>query len=40
MIDAKRMEVYNAFFDQENNEVRGVQADIINSGSYQRRRGF
>ena len=37
MIDARRMEVYNAFFDEMNNEVRGVQADIINKDSYKKK---
>ena len=36
MIDARRMEVYNAFFNAENKEIRGVQADIINEKSYQK----
>ncbi len=37
MIDARRMEVYNAFFDEMNNEIRGVQADIINKNSYKKK---
>ena len=36
MIDARRMEVYNAFFNTENKEIRGVQADIINEQSYKK----
>ena len=36
MIDARRMEVYNAFFNAENKEIRGVQADIINEQSYKK----
>ena len=34
MIDARRMEVYSAFYDLENNLVREIQADIINESSY------
>ena len=34
MIDARRMEVYSAFYDLENNLVRKIQADIINESSY------
>ena len=36
MIDARRMEVYNAFYDDKNNEIRAVNADIINADSYQK----
>ena len=36
MIDARRMEVYNAFYDTSNNEVRAINADIINEDSYQK----
>ncbi len=36
MIDARRMEVYNAFYDNSNNEIRGVQADIIDEKSCQK----
>ena len=39
MIDARRMEVYNAFYNKENNEIRGIQADIIESNSYQKELG-
>ena len=34
MIDARRMEVYSAFFDINNTEVRKIQADIIDEHSY------
>jgi tRNA threonylcarbamoyladenosine biosynthesis protein TsaB len=34
MIDARRMEVYSAFYDLENNLVREIQADIVNESSY------
>ncbi len=34
MIDARRMEVFSAFFDKDNNLVRKVQADIIEKNSY------
>ena len=36
MIDARRMEVYSAFFDINNTEVRKIQADIINENSYKK----
>jgi tRNA threonylcarbamoyladenosine biosynthesis protein TsaB len=36
MIDARRMEVYNAFFNAENKEIRGVQANIITKESYEK----
>ena len=36
MIDARRMEVYNAFYNSTNNEIRGIQADIIEVDSYQK----
>jgi len=36
MIDARRMEVYNAFYNRRNKEIRGIQADIIQSYSYQK----
>ena len=35
MIDARRMEVYNAFYNSTNKEIRGIQADIIEACSYQ-----
>ncbi len=34
MIDARRMEVYSAFFDPELNMVREVRADIVDGNSY------
>jgi tRNA threonylcarbamoyladenosine biosynthesis protein TsaB len=34
MIDARRMEVYSAFFNSKNEFVRETQADIINENSY------
>jgi tRNA threonylcarbamoyladenosine biosynthesis protein TsaB len=34
MIDARRMEIFSAFYDLQNNEVRKTQADIINPESY------
>lgn len=34
MIDARRMEVYSAFYDNKNNEVRKIQADIIDSSTF------
>ena len=34
MIDARRMEVYSAFYDLENNLVRKIQADIVDESSY------
>ena len=34
MIDARRMEVYSAFFDSDNIMVREVQADIVDGFSY------
>ena len=36
MIDARRMEVYSAFFDINNSEVRKIQADIIDENSYKK----
>lgn len=33
MIDARRMEVYSAIFNKENNEVRKIEAEIIDSDS-------
>ncbi|MCF8231743.1 MAG: tRNA (adenosine(37)-N6)-threonylcarbamoyltransferase complex dimerization subunit type 1 TsaB [Bacteroidales bacterium] len=35
MIDARRMEVYSAFFDSANHQIRKVQADIIDENSYE-----
>jgi tRNA threonylcarbamoyladenosine biosynthesis protein TsaB len=34
MIDARRMEVYTAFFDYSLNAMREIKADIIDSNSY------
>ncbi len=34
MIDARRMEVYAAFYDHDNNERREVKAEIIDENSY------
>lgn len=34
MIDARRMEVYDVIYDRALNEVRGVNADIIDEDSY------
>ena len=34
MIDARRMEVYTAFYDITVNQIRGIQADIIDHQSY------
>ena len=34
MIDARRMEVYSAIYDIDNNEIRAVGADIIDTDSY------
>lgn len=34
MIDARRMEVYNAFYDKDNKEIREVAADIVDENSY------
>ena len=35
MIDARRMEVYSAIYDAHLNEVRSVQADVIDESAYQ-----
>ncbi len=34
MIDARRMEVYSAFYDSNNQLVKGISADIIDANSY------
>lgn len=34
MIDARRMEVYSAFFDSDNIMVREIQADVVDGSSY------
>ena len=36
MIDARRMEVFSAFFDKDNVEYRKVQADVIDEYSYRK----
>ena len=36
MIDARRMEVYSAIFDANNNQLRDIQADIIDGTSYKK----
>ena len=34
MIDARRMEVYNAVYNKKGEEVRGVSADVIDNSSF------
>lgn len=34
MIDARRMEVYSAVYDRALHEVRGIQADVVDSETY------
>ena len=34
MIDAKRMEVFSAVYDVENNEIREIQADVVDEQTY------
>ena len=34
VIDARRMEVYNCFFDSEGNKLKEITADIIDENSY------
>ncbi|MFC2101214.1 tRNA (adenosine(37)-N6)-threonylcarbamoyltransferase complex dimerization subunit type 1 TsaB [Bacteroidota bacterium] len=34
MIDARRMEVYSAIYDMQNNEIRETKAEIINDSSF------
>ena len=34
MIDARRMEVFSALYDVDNNQVRGVQADVVDENTY------
>ena len=34
MIDARRMEVFTAFYDRDNNQLRDIKADIVNQYSY------
>ena len=35
MIDARRMEVFTAFYDKNHNQIRNTQAEIIDESSYQ-----
>lgn len=35
MIDARRMEVYSAIFDQNHNKIKEVEAEILTENSYQ-----
>jgi tRNA threonylcarbamoyladenosine biosynthesis protein TsaB len=35
MIDARRMEVFSAFYDKNHNQIRKTQAEIIDETSYQ-----
>jgi len=34
MIDARRMEVFSGIYDVNNNEIRGVQADVVDEQTY------
>ena len=34
MIDARRMEVFSALYDSRNNEIRGIQADVVDKETY------
>ena len=34
MIDARRMEVFAAIFDDENNQVRDIMADVVDGSTY------
>ena len=34
MIDARRMEVFSAIYDVSNNEIRGIQADVVDEQTY------
>ena len=34
MIDARRMEVFSALFDENNKEIRSVQADVVDEQTY------
>ena len=34
MIDARRMEVFSAVYNVKNNEIRGVQADVVDEQTY------
>ena len=35
MIDARRLEVFSAFYDKNHNQIRNTQAEIIDETSYQ-----
>lgn len=35
MIDARRLEVYSAFYDKRGNQLRDIKAEIIDENSYQ-----
>ena len=35
MIDARRMEVYSAFYDFSNNIIREIKADIVDETTYE-----
>ena len=35
MIDARRMEVFASLYDKRNNEIRGIQADIVDEHTYE-----
>jgi tRNA threonylcarbamoyladenosine biosynthesis protein TsaB len=34
MIDARRMEVFSALYDENNKQVRGMQADVVDENTY------
>ncbi len=34
MIDARRMEVFSSFYDNQNHQIRAVQADVLDDNSY------
>jgi tRNA threonylcarbamoyladenosine biosynthesis protein TsaB len=34
MIDARRMEVFSALYDENNKQVRGIQADVVDENTY------
>jgi tRNA threonylcarbamoyladenosine biosynthesis protein TsaB len=36
MIDARRMEVFAAIFDDENNQVRDIMADVVDANIYKK----
>ncbi len=35
VIDARRMEVYNAFYDKEGKQIKEISADVIDENSYE-----